>query len=300
MEYLGHIITPQGVNVDDKKITAMLAWPQPTNISELCGFLGLTSYYRKFVQNYGIIARPLTNLLRKGKFRWHDEAETAFSALKQAMTTTPTLVMPNFNNSFTIETDASEEGIGVVLTQQGKLIAYMSRAPRVAKKSWSSYARKMLAIVEAIHLWHPYILGRKFFIETDQHSLKYLLDQRVATQEQQKSVAKLLGYDYEIIYHSGRENSTADALSRRLNSPTLHHLHLAIVTLWDEIKEAYNGNKYIQSVERVAKAQPNGSYSQRQGLWLFKHIVIIPTCELLRTKLLYEAHNTKNMAKIQS
>lgn len=214
-----------------KKITAILAWPQPTNISELCGFLGLTSYYRKFVQNYGIIARPLTNLLKKGKFGWHDEAEAAFSALKQAITTTPTLVMPNFNDSFTIEIDASEEGIVVVLTQQGKLIAYMSRAPRVTKKSWSSYAREMLAIVEAIHLWHPYILGRKFFIETDQHSLKYLLDQRVATQEQQKSVAKLLGYDYEIIYHSGRENSTADALSRKLNSPTLHHLHLAIVTL---------------------------------------------------------------------
>ncbi|XP_042944520.1 uncharacterized mitochondrial protein AtMg00860-like [Carya illinoinensis] len=107
LEYLGHIITPQGVKVDDKKIAAMLALSRPTNISELRGFLGLTGYYRKFVQNYGIIARSLTNLLNKGKYRWHEEAETTFSALKQAMTTTPTLAMPNFNNSFTIETDAS-------------------------------------------------------------------------------------------------------------------------------------------------------------------------------------------------
>lgn len=159
------------------------------------GFLGLTSYYRKFVQNYSIITRPLTNLLKKGKFEWHDEAEVAFSALKQAKTTTPTLVMPNFNDSFTIETNALEEGIDVVLTQQGKLIAYMSHAPGVTKKSWSSYTREMLAIVEAIRLWRLYVLGRKFFIETDQHSLKYLLDQRVATQEQQNWVAKLLGYD---------------------------------------------------------------------------------------------------------
>lgn len=106
----------------------MVAWPRPTNITELRGFLGLTRYYRKFVKNYGIIARALTNLLKKGKFGWHQDAEHAFLALEKAMTTTPTLAMPNFNDIFTIETDASGDEIGAVLSQQGKPVAFMSRA----------------------------------------------------------------------------------------------------------------------------------------------------------------------------
>ena len=93
--------------MDEHKISAMIAWPRPTNISKLRGFLGLTSYYRKFVKDYGIIARPLTNVLKKGQFGWHEEAEIAFRALKQAMTTTLILATPNFNDVFTIETDAS-------------------------------------------------------------------------------------------------------------------------------------------------------------------------------------------------
>lgn len=181
---MGHIVKPQGVKVDDKKISAMLAWPRPTNISKLRGFLGLIGYYNKFVQSYGIIVRPLTHILKKGKFKWNDDAETAFSALKQAMTTTPILAMPNFNDSFTIETDASRDRINAILSQQGKPIAFMSQALGVAKKSWSVYAKEMLAIVEAICLWHPYLLGRKFFIRTDQLSLKYFLEQRVSTPEQ--------------------------------------------------------------------------------------------------------------------
>lgn len=99
------------------------------------------------------------------------------------MTTTPSLTMSNFNDSFTIETDASGDGIGIVLTQQGKPIGYMSRALGVTKKSWSTYVREMFAIIEAIYLWHPYVLGRKFFIQIDQRSLKYFLDQSVATSE---------------------------------------------------------------------------------------------------------------------
>ena len=184
LEYLGHIITNHGVKVDENKIAAMVAWPRPINISELRGFLGLTEYYRKFVKNYSIVTRALNNLFKKGQFGWHEEAETAFLALKHVMTTTPTLAMPNFKDIFTVETNASDDGIGAILTQQGKSVAFMSKALEVAKKLWSTYAKEMMAILEAIRLWRPYLLGRKFYIQTDQRSLKYLLEQRITIPEQ--------------------------------------------------------------------------------------------------------------------
>ncbi|KAF5475537.1 hypothetical protein F2P56_007335 [Juglans regia] len=194
-------------------------------------------YYRKFVQNYGIIARPLTKLLKKGKFDWHDEADAAFLALKQVMKTTPTLEMPNFNDSFTIETNALGEGIVVVLSQQGKPIAFMSRA---------------------LGLW-------------------YFLEKCVATPEQQKWVVKLMGYDYEIIYLPGRENSAADALSLKSGSPVLHHLHVPEVIVWDEIKKAYEGDSYIQSLTRMENAQLEGPYAWCNGLLLFEGTMVIPS-----------------------
>lgn len=116
------------------------------------------------------------------------------------MITTPILAMPNFNEPFTIETNTSRDGIGSVLTQQGRLIAFMSRALGVTKRTLSIYAKEMLAILQAVHTWRLYLLGRKFFIQIDQRSLKYLMEQRIRITEQQKWVAKLSGYDYEIVY----------------------------------------------------------------------------------------------------
>ncbi|KAL5565238.1 hypothetical protein UlMin_028402 [Ulmus minor] len=291
LEYLGHIVTHQGVKVDNKKIEAMVSWPQPANITDLRGFLGLTGYYRKFVRSYGLLARPLTNLLKKGSFRWTDEAAGAFELLKQAMTTTPTLAMPNFNDSFIVETDASGDGIGAVLTQQGQPIAFMSRALGLSKRAWSIYAKEMLAIVEAIRTWRPYLLGKKFFIRTDHRSLKYFLDQRVATPEQQKWVAKLLGYDYEILYRPGRENSAADALSRRPDSPLLNPLFVSQVTLWDDMRSAAQDDPYLQQVSRQSTTAPTGPYSVQNGLYFYKKRVIVP--QALRNQLLQEFHDSK-------
>ena len=285
-------MTSQGVKVDQGKIRAMVNWPQPTNISKLRGFLGLTGYYRKFVQNYGVIARPLTNLLKKGKFDWNEGAEEAFVVLKKAMTSTPTLAMPNFADIFVIEADASGEGIGAVLSQQGRPIAFMSRALGVTKQSWSTYAKEMLAIIEAIRIWRPYLLGRKFIIQTDQRSLKYLLEQKVATPEQQKWVAKLMGYDYEIQYRPGKDNKAADSLSRVPGSPMLHAISMPRVSLWEDIKKASKGHSYMERITQMAKSDPGIPYTWRDGLVYYKNKVVVPPKSSIVDQILSEFHDS--------
>ena len=172
-------------------------------------------------------------------------------------------------------------------------MAYMSRALRMTKKPWLTYAKEMLAIVEAIRTCRPYLLDHKFFIQTDQRSLKYFLEQRIATPEQQKWVAKLLGYDYKIKYRPDRENSAADALSRKQGSPILHGISFSQVSLWEKFKEAAKEDQYIQSKGHAAIEQSGGSYIWCQGLVLYKWRIIVPNNATLRAKLLHEMHDTK-------
>jgi hypothetical protein len=143
-------------------------------MTELRAFLGLTGYYRKNFKNYGIIAKPLTNLLRLKQFQWSDMAQKAYDQLKQAMTTTPVLAMPNFQEQFTIETDACIDGIGAVLMQKGQPIAYLSKALGDKHKNLSIYEKEFLALIMAVEKWRPYLLRQEFIILTDHKSLAYL------------------------------------------------------------------------------------------------------------------------------
>ncbi|XP_026383753.1 uncharacterized protein LOC113279266 [Papaver somniferum] len=157
IKYLGHISTGNGVMGDPEKIYAMVDWPTHTNLKALRGFLGLTGYYRKFVQNYGIISIPLTELLEKDAFSWSPAATTTFLQLKNAMTTTPVLVLPDFSKQFILETDVCDLGIGVFLMQEGRAIYFYSKplGPRAA--SLSTYEKELLAIVQAVTKWKHYL-----------------------------------------------------------------------------------------------------------------------------------------------
>ncbi|XP_026383778.1 uncharacterized protein LOC113279293 [Papaver somniferum] len=215
IEFLGHIITGNGVMADPEKISAMVDWPTPTNLKALRGFLGFTGYYRKFVQNYGLISRPLTELSKKDAFSWSTTTNTAFLQLKQAMTTTPVLALPDFRKQFILETDACDLGIGDVLMQEGRAIAFYSKplGPRAA--ALSTYEKELLAIVQAVTKWKHYLQGQHFIINTYHQSINYFLEQWISTTLVQKWLIKLLGFDYEVRLYVGSSSTTK---SKILNS----------------------------------------------------------------------------------
>jgi hypothetical protein len=179
----------------------------------LRGFLGLTGYYRKFVKNYGKIATPLTTLLKKNSFTWNPAAAQDFQTLKMAMCNTPVLSLPDFTKTFVLECDASGKGIGAILMQEGRPLAFNNKQLSKRNLGKSIYEKEMLAILHVMDLWRPYLLGKRFQINTDHQSLKYFLEQCISSPEQQKWVTKLFGYDYEIIYKKVKDNVVADALS---------------------------------------------------------------------------------------
>ncbi|XP_031479936.1 uncharacterized protein LOC116250453 [Nymphaea colorata] len=175
--YLGHIVSHEGVRADPEKLQAMEHWPLPKDPRGMRGFLGLTGYYRRFIKGYGLIASPLTHMLKKGEFTWTEKAREAFVKLKAAMMSAPVLALPDFSKDFVIETDASDVGVGAVLSQEGHPIAFMSKALTVRAKPFSTYEKELLAIVLAVDKWRPYLIGRRFVVRTDHSSLRLTQEQ---------------------------------------------------------------------------------------------------------------------------
>ncbi|KAL4278692.1 hypothetical protein GQ457_03G025630 [Hibiscus cannabinus] len=181
VEYLGHVVSREGLAVDPSKVSAIRDWPIPTNVKGVRGFLGITGYYKRFIKGFATLATPLTDLLRKGDtFEWNAATQSAFERLKELLSSAPVLGLPCFDKMFFVETDASGVGIGAVLTQDNRPLAYFSQ-------------------------------------KLNQKSLRELTQQTIQTPEQQRWLSKLIGYDFEIRYRPGKWNSAADALSREEN-----------------------------------------------------------------------------------
>jgi len=152
--YLGQIISSKWVSTDPQKTQAVQDWPVPTNVKEIRGFLGLTGYYRRFIKHYSLISKPLTLVLKKGaQFVWSSVTQEAFDTLKHALVTAPVLALPQFQKPFTIETDASEVGLGAILMQEGHPIAFLSQALCPKNAALSTYEKECLAILLAIDKW---------------------------------------------------------------------------------------------------------------------------------------------------
>lgn len=165
VSYLGHIISGQGVATDPTKLEVIQHWPTPANTKELRSFLGLAGFYRKFVQHYGIISKPLTELLKKHSlFAWTADHQTAFDTLKKALITAPVLALPDFTLPFCIYTDACQTGVGAVLMQQGHPLAFLSKALGPKNQGLSTYEKEYMAIIMAVAQWRSYLQLAEFHI----------------------------------------------------------------------------------------------------------------------------------------
>ncbi|GJU12266.1 putative reverse transcriptase domain-containing protein [Tanacetum coccineum] len=216
VKFLGHVIDSSGIHVDPAKIEAVKNWASPTTPSEIRQFLGLAGYYRRFIEGFSKIAKPMTELTQKDKkFDWGEEQESAFQLLKQKLCDAPILALPEGSDDFVVYCDASIKGLGVVLMQRTKVIAYASRQLKVHEKNYTTHDLELGAVVFALKIWRHYLYGTKCVVFTDHKSLQHILDQKELNMRQRRWIELLSDYDCAIRYHPGKANVVADALSRK-------------------------------------------------------------------------------------
>ncbi|KAJ3707978.1 hypothetical protein LUZ61_011683 [Rhynchospora tenuis] len=214
--FLGHIISGKGLAVDPDKIKAVMEWSPPKTVTEVRSFLGLAGYYRRFVPDFAKMARPLTKLLQKDvKYEWGEAQERSFQELKNRLVTAPILAMPVSGHEYTVYTDASQLGLGCVLTQDGHVIAYGSRQLRSHEQNYPTHDLELAAVVFALKIWRHYLYGVKCKIYTDHQSLKYIFTQKELNLRQRRWLELIKDYDLDIQYYAGKANIVADALSRK-------------------------------------------------------------------------------------
>jgi hypothetical protein len=214
--FLGHILSVEGVVVDPSKVKDILEWKSSTTVHLIRSFLGMAGYYRSFIPDFSKISKPINELLKNNvKFNWTPECNEAFEKLKKLLTTTLVLAQPNIEKSFGIYCDTSDTGIGCVLMQKGRVIAYASRQLKRHEEHYPTHALELAAVVHALKIWRHYLLGNTCHIYTDHKSLKYIFTQAKLNMRQRMWLELIKDYDLEAHYHPGKANVVADALSRK-------------------------------------------------------------------------------------
>jgi hypothetical protein len=200
VSFLGHIISEGGIFVDPSNVKDILSWNTAQNVSDIRSFLGLAGYYRRFIEGFSKISKPITELLVKGKtFEWTPRCEASFQELKKRLTTSPVLAMLDMEKPFSIYYDASGQGLGCVLMQDGHVVVYDSRQLRKHEENYPTPDLELAVVVHALKIWRHYIIGKRCEVYLDHKSLKYIFTQP----------------DLGINYHPGEANVVVDALSKR-------------------------------------------------------------------------------------
>ena len=259
VEYLGHIITPQGLKPNPRQVSAVQDFPTPGSVTQVRQFLGLTLYYRRFIGQFAKIASPLHSLTRKGvEFVWTEDCQAAFEHLKQKLVQAPVLAYPNFDRSFWLETDASGKGLGAVLSQKqdnGKLhhVAYTSRALSTPERNYSITELETLAVVWAIQHYHAYLYGHEVTVVTDHSAVKAILETPSPSGKHARWWLKVFGSGVakvHFIYRPGRQNDRADALSRNpVSSPTAESTDLDVQVAQVRLQD--------EEISQLLKASPS-------------------------------------------
>lgn len=250
LEYLGHVVTKEGVKPNPKKIEAVKNFKTPATPTQVKSFLGLAGYYRKFIQNFSKIAKPLTDLTKKDiNFFWTDKQTESFNTLKQKLCEAPVLAFPDFSQPFVLTTDASNEGIGAILSQNDHPCCYISRTLNPPEKNYTTTEKELLAIVWAIKRLRQYLLGRHFTIRTDHQALKWLHNCKDPSSRLIRWRLRLEEYQYTIEYTKGKDNTAADTLSR------IHAITRDTVT--NQLLQDFSNWQADESIPPVLKITPN-------------------------------------------
>jgi hypothetical protein len=233
VKFIGHTISKEGISVDPSKVQEVMDWKPPKSMHQIRSFLGLVGYHRRFIPDFSRIVKPMTELLQKGvKFVWSEAYEKAFHTLRQHLTSAPLLVQPDNSKPFEVFCDASGTGLGCVLMQEGRVIAYASWALRPHEVNYPTHDLELAAVVHALKIWRHYLMGNRCNIFTDHKSLKYIITQSDLNMRQRGWLELIKDYDLEVHYHPGKANVVADAISRKA-----HCNHVAMESSSDTLCE---------------------------------------------------------------
>jgi hypothetical protein len=262
---LGSYYKPRQLAVDLKKVAAIMDWKAPKDVQGIKSFIGMAGYYRCFIEGFSKIARPMTALLaKKVEFKWTPACQESFEMLKKKLTTTPILILPDVHKPFSVYCDASYTGLGCVLMQEGKVVAYSSRQLKVHEKNYPTHDLELAVVVHALNTWRHYLYGQKCDIYTDHKSLKYIFTQLELNMRQRRWLELIKDYELEIHYHPGKANVVADALSRKsqVNMLAVHPMSYELAKEFDRLSLRFLNNTQGVTVE----LEPTLEQDIRKGL----------------------------------
>ncbi|GJV11605.1 putative reverse transcriptase domain-containing protein [Tanacetum coccineum] len=304
VQFLGHVIDCQGIHVDPAKIESIKDWASPKTPTEIRQFLGLAGYYRRFIEGFSKIAKPMTKLTQKKvAFEWGDKQEAAFQTLKTKLCSAPILALPQGAENFIVYCDASHKGLGAVLMQNEKVIAYASRQLKIHEKNYTTHDLELGAVVFALKIWRHYLYGTKCTVFTDHKSLQHILDQKELNMRQRHWLELLSDYDCEIRYHPGKANVVADALSRKERSKPLRVRALVMTIGLDLPKQILNAQTEAQKPKNLKNEDVGGMIRKdlpkerleprADGTLCLNGRSWLPCYGDLRTVIMHESHKSK-------